>query len=428
MTIPWPPIPPPAPDTALAADLVHLTLALPTARDVWDRARWDTATWDALDYNDFVDVSCDAHGVSIDRGRNDPLGHAQPGKASFDLDNPTGLYSPWNTLDVTGADLGGPVLGPDVPVRVATADGPLWTGFVRTTTETDDGGESTVSVDCTDATSFLGDANGLEQASQGAGERAGARLARIIAAAAVPAALVDLDLDPGAVALQATTLAKGALEEAWLTADSDGGVFAATVAGALRYVDPAGLDTPEFAEPVAHFTDSVEDDGTLCPISFTIKASRDTVKNVVSVAAAGGTAQTVSDPASIARHGVRSTQRLDLIHSGGDAYSATIARAMLTRLAGADLIVSPIDGVPTDDPDWYAAAHVIELGSRIELTRYRFGQTLHVLATVDAVRHNITLDQWTMTIRCSPGTQTKGWTRWDAALWDASVWDRPGGP
>jgi hypothetical protein len=425
--IAWPVIPPPAPGTALGADLVHVTLALPTARDVWDRARWDTATWDALDYNNFRDVSCDAAGVSVDRGRTDPLGHAQPGKASFELDNPTGLYSPWNTLDSNGADLGGAVLGPDVPVRVATATGPLWTGFVRTTTETDDAGESTVAVDCTDATSFLGDANGLEQPSQGAGEKAGARLARIITAAAVPAALVDLDLDDGAVSLQATTLAKGALEEAWLTADSDGGVFAATRAGALRYVDPAGLDTPEFGEPVAHFTDDTyEADGTLCPISFTIKASRDTVKNVVSVAAAGGSAQTVTDPVSVARHGARTTQRLDLIHSGGDSYSLALARAMLARLAGADLVVSPIDGVPTDSEDWYAAAHILELGSRVELTRYRFGQTLHVLATVDAITHRITLDQWTMTIRCSPGTQSSGWSRWDAALWDQSVWDRPG--
>ena len=32
--IPWPVIPPPAPGTALGADLVHVTLALPRAKDV----------------------------------------------------------------------------------------------------------------------------------------------------------------------------------------------------------------------------------------------------------------------------------------------------------------------------------------------------------------------------------------------------------
>jgi hypothetical protein len=418
--IAWPPITPPDPGTALGADLVHLTLALPTARDVWDRARWDTATWDALDYNNFVDASCDCPGVSISRGRSDPLGHAAPATLSFELDNPTGVYSPWNTVDRNGADLGAPVFGPDIPVRVATAEGSLATGWVRTVTETDDGGESTVKVTATDALSFLGDANGFEQASQGGGEKAGARLTRICSTAGVPA-LVDRTFAPGSVALQATTLAKGALEEAWLTADSDGGVFYATKAGTLRYVDPAGLEAPEFTEPAARFSDNGED---LCPISFTIAASRDHVKNMVAVAAAGGTAQSVSDPASIARHGVRSTQRFDLIHQGGDAYSVGLARGMLDRLAGAELAITPIDGVPTDDEVFYAAAHALDLGSRIELTRTRFGQVLHALATVDGIAHNITLDQWTMTIRCSPGPQTKGYSHWDAAVWDADYWDR----
>jgi hypothetical protein len=420
VSIPWPPIAPPDPGTALGADLVHLTLALPTVRDVWDKARWDSATWDAFDYNDFRDASCDCAGVSIERGRGDPLGHANPAKASFQLDNPTGVYSPWNTVDVNGGDLGAPVFGPDIPVRVATATGPLFTGFVRTVEETDSGGESHVQVTATDALSFLGDANGYEQASQGGGEKAGARLARIITAAAVPAH-VDRALATGSVALQATTLAKGALEEAWLTADSDAGVFYATKAGALRYVDPAGLEAPEFTEVQASFSDTGED---LCPIQFTVKASRDTVKNTVSVSAAGGTAQTVTDPASIARHGVRSTQRFDLIHQGGDSWSLAVARSMLDRLAGADLAISPIDMVPTDDDDAYAAAPALDLGSRIELTRYRFGQVLHQLATVDGISHSINLDQWTMTLRCSPGPQVAGWTHWDAATWDAAYWDR----
>lgn len=419
--ITWPPIAPPDPGTALGADLVHLTLALPTARDVWDRAaRWDTATWDALDYNDFRDASCDCPGVSIERGRGDPLGHANPAKLSFQLDNPTGVYSPWNTVDVNGADLGAPVFGPDIPVRVATATGPLFTGFVRTVEETDNGGESHVQVTATDALSFLGDANGFEQPSQGGGEKAGARLARIISTAQVPA-LVDRTLATGSVALQPTTLAKGALEEAWLTADSDAGVFYCMKDGTLRYVDPAGLEAPEFTEPAASFSDTGDD---LCPIQFTVRASRDTVKNVVSVAAAGGTAQTVTDTASIARHGARSTQRFDLIHQGGDQWSMAVARSMLDRLAGADLAISPIDMVPTDDDDAYAAAHALDLGSRIELTRYRFGQVLHALATVDGITHSINLDQWTMTLRCSPGPQTAGYSHWDMAAWDLDRWDR----
>ncbi|MFL6052572.1 MAG: hypothetical protein ACJ72W_06600 [Actinoallomurus sp.] len=422
MAIPWPVIPAPAPGTALGADLVHVTLALPTARDVWDKAKWDQDKWDSIDYSNFVDVSCDCSGVSVDRGRSGPLDHAQPGRCSFHLDNPTGLYSPWNTIDARGSDMGRPVLGPDVPVRVATASGPLFTGFVASVAESDDGGESTVTLAATDALSFLGDANGLEQASQGGGEMAGARLGRIMDQAAVPA-IVDRALAAGVTALQATTLAKGALEEAWLTADSDGGVLWATPAGTVRYADPNVLQTTEFSEPVATFTDADNTaTGTLCPISFTATSNRDHVKNVVSVARVGGTSQTVSDPVSVSRHGARTTARTDLIHTT-DAWSTTIAQFMLARLSNAEVTLSPIDGVPTDDDDWYAFAHLVDLGSRVELVRSRWGETLEVLATVDGITHTITLDQWTLTLRCSPGEQTQGYSRWDSALWDRHPWD-----
>lgn len=421
MAIPWPTIPPPAPGTALAADLVHVTLALPTASDVWDKAKWDQDRWDAIDYDNFVDVSCDCHGVSIDRGRSDPLAHAQPGRASLQLDNPTGVYSPWNTIDAAGGDMGRPVLGPDTPIRVATATGPLFTGFVRTVTETDDGGESTVALTCTDALSFLGDANGLEQPSQGASELAGARLGRIMDQAALPA-IVDRTLNVGVTALQATTLAKGALEEAWLTADSDGGTVWCTPAGAIRYVDPTGAQAAEFAEPIVTFTDDPARTPGLCPIQFTVTSDRDAVKNVVSVARVGGTSQTVTDPISVSRHGARTTQRTDLIHTT-DAWSTTIAQFMLARLANAEVTISPLDGIPTDDDAWYALAHTVDVGRRIRVVRHRWGQVLEVLATVDGITHNITLDQWTLTLKCAPGEQTQGFSRWDSARWDVDPWD-----
>jgi hypothetical protein len=299
VAIPWPVIPAPAPGTALGADLVHVTLALPTARDVWDKAKWDQDKWDSIDYSNFVDVSCDCSGVSVDRGRSGPLDHAAARAVLVPPRQPDGPLLAVEHDRRPRLGRAGPVLGPDVPVRVATASGPLFTGFVASVAESDDGGESTVTLAATDALSFLGDANGLEQASQGGGEMAGARLGRIMDQAAVPA-IVDRALAAGVTALQATTLAKGALEEAWLTADSDGGVLWATPAGTVRYADPNVLQTTEFSEPVATFTDADNTaTGTLCPISFTATSNRDHVKNVVSVARVGGTSQTVSDPVSV---------------------------------------------------------------------------------------------------------------------------------
>lgn len=421
---------PTPPAGGIGTTAVHLTLALPAAGDVWDRAVWDTATWDAYENTNFHDASCDVHGVTVDRGRQDPLGHAPPARAAFTLDNPTGVYSPWRTIDRDGIDLGAPVMGPSVPVRVATAEGPLFTGWVQTVTENDTGDDPdevpTVEVTATDALTFLGQANGLEQAPAGAGELAGARLARIFANAALPAE-VPVDLDAGATPLQSTTLARGALDEAWLTADTDGGVLWCTPAGVIRYVDVTALGTPEFQEPRAVFTDAAnEGDGTLCPVSFTVTADRAPVKNVVTVARAGGSAVTVRDQPSIDRHGARPTQRLDLIHTA-DAWSTTVAGFMLERLAGADLQLSPLEGVPTDDAGWWAAAHDLDLGARVRVIRDRWGDRLDLVATVDGIAHRITLDGWTMTIRTSPGSQTIGYTRWDAGRWDQSVWDHPGG-
>jgi len=126
MGIPWPTIPPPAAGTALGADLVHVTLALPRAKDVWDKAKWDQDKWDSIDYGNFVDVSCDCSGVTVERGRGGPLDHAAPGRVSLQLDNPAGIYSPWNTIDSAGSDMGRPVLGPDVPIRVATFSSTSW--------------------------------------------------------------------------------------------------------------------------------------------------------------------------------------------------------------------------------------------------------------------------------------------------------------
>jgi len=92
-------------------------------------------------------------------------------------------------------------------------------------------------------------------------------------------------------------------------------------------------------------------------------------------------------------------------------------------LSNAEVTISPLDGVPTDDDDWYHFAHLVDLGSRIALIRSRWGETLQVLATVDGLSHHITLDQWTLTLKCAPGEQVQGYSRWDSALWDQSPWD-----
>ena len=428
--IPWPVIPPPPSGTPLGAGRVHVTLALPGAQDLWDLARWDQATWDAFDPTNYRDVSCECAGVAIDAGRKDPLGHVDPGLCSFQLDNPDGIYSPWRMIDAAGNPLPYPYLGPGVPVRVATSDGPLFTGLVTSVVEVDDTDAPVVTVTAADPLALFADADHAAQVAQGAGELAGPRMTRIMAAAQVPNWVEASWSASGRVALQATTLAEPALSEMWLTADSDGGVLFATRAGVIRFVNGLELEQPAWAEPVAMIADQPDTPSAYnptyrayCPSSYTWTTSRDTVKNRVALAPTGGTQTIVEDTNSIARNGVRSVSRTDLAYTvPSTAHATWLTQAALDRVANADVILSPIEGIPTDDDDWWQLAHRLELHQRLEVVRARWGDEARVLATVDHLAHRITPDGWTMTIQCSPGRQLAGYTRWDTGVWDESYW------
>jgi hypothetical protein len=250
--IDWPTPTPGPDDRGPLAGRVRVYLALPTPADVWDTGRWDTARWDAGG-SVVYDVTCDCEGVDLTYGRDSPTSHGAPFKASFSLRNPDGLYTPWNN---TPARRRRWWIG--TPVRIASPDGPLFTGAIGTMEELDAAvpdEDRLTTFTCAGPAGFLANANGLERPEQGEGELAGARLHRICDNAGVPT-WVDRLFDPGVAPLQGTTLAKGALEEAWLTADSDGGVFMETPAGELIYLDANTLDqAPRYTEPQATFSD-----------------------------------------------------------------------------------------------------------------------------------------------------------------------------
>lgn len=435
----WPVIPAPPAGQPLGAGRVHVQLLLPKASAVWDSGLWDVAVWDANTPAGFVDVSCDVDGVGIDRGRKDALGHMDPGRCSFNLDNDDGLFSPWNTVDADGRDLGRPVFGPGVPVRVATSDGPLFTGVVTEVAEVDDTDWPSVAVSAADPLSFATEADQAALAAAGDGDYAGARMTRIFDRANLPGWVERSWTAGGRTPLAATTLAAEALTEAWLTADSDGGMLFCTRAGVIRYVNSVELEQPAWAEPTAMVADYT---GTTsmwsppikvyCPASYTFAANRDAVVNRVSIACTGGTAYVAEDPASQGRNGLRSTQRHDLIYRAAEqaVHGPWLAAAALDRLANAEVVLSPIEGMPADDVNWWSLAHGLDIHQRVEVVRHRFDQEVRVLATVDHIAHRITpgrsIDEpgsWTMTIKLSPGSQLAGWSRWDAAVWDLSVWD-----
>lgn len=423
----WPPVVDDPDATGPLHGRVHVQLAVPTPADVWDTARWDTARWDAGGATVF-DVTCDCDGVDLTIGRDTATSHVAPGTAKFAVANASGEFTPWAN---TPARRRRWWIG--APVRISTSDGPLFTGYVAEMTEQDaavpDEDRMTVFTALGPA-GFLALANGLEQGDQGANETAGPRLDRICDQASLPAWIVR-DFDAGVIPMQSTTLAKGALEEAWLTADSDGGALLEDQAGALVFLEMATLDNdPRYTEPQVTFIDDSPadpDDTVQCMTALTTTLAADNVVNQVSIAAAGGTAHVATRPAD-SWAGSRTFQRHDLIHND-EPHSQTLADAILERLAAGELLAEPVEfDVLLSDANWQAA-HSLRPYDRVRIIRTREAdvgiQRLDLVASVNRLHHTITNLGWNVTVESSPGTQRFDFARWDVARWDdpAATWE-----
>ena len=226
--------------------------------------------------------------------------------------------------------------------------------------------------------------------------------------------------------MQATTLARAALEEAWLTADSDAGMLTCTPDGVVRYWDTQrGLTADRRVVPQVTFTDDddyVAATPVVCTTKFDVVDDQAPVINWVGIAAAGGTQQVASDSTSVSFYGRRSTHRNDLVHAEGDAFSATIAATFLTRVTRNAVVVSPLVFNPlASDAAWHAA-HTLDVGDRVAVHRSAAGDRLDITAAIDQISHRITPYAWETTVKLAPGTQRTAYPRWGSAKWGVDHW------
>ena len=404
-------------------DRARVTIGIPQPGDVWDTARWDTARWDRYMVHP-VDVSPDVAGFTVTIGRDGPTGHVRPAELKLELSNESGAYTPWYDTPQHRRRwwLGAPLTVETLPGELGTG-GKLYTGHVTAVEELDAPMAPffrSVIVTGAGNLGYLAAANDVEQPPAGAHEHARERLERIFDHAGLPE-WVPVDLDAGRTTLQATTLAKAALEEAWLTADSDGGALLELPDGTIRYVDPHTFDNdPRYTAPVVTFGDSYP--GTEVNVeNFTVALATDAVYNRVGIAHAGGTTRWASAPAD-EWAGVRSFTRTDLIHET-DEQSQWLADVTLERLSHRELLVTPLTFDPLLDPVCWQAAHTLQPMDRVQLLRWRDNRLLRLAATVDQITHQITADSWTEIVTLSPGSQDFDYTRWDTARWDTDRWE-----
>jgi len=225
----------------------------------WNVAQWDTAgaLWEGAAPLD--DVSCDVVSVALTEGRDVPLARFRPGAATVVLNDPDGRYTPWRTADDPEA-FAAIRVGIDLVVW-ADIGGTTYPRFRGTVESIDDefpdvDGQHRVTFHALDYLSLLAAYDGTEQPATGTGELTGARLGRIVANAGYTGAT---QFDAGSVAVQATTLARNALDEAGITVDTELGALWCDRDGVLQFRDRNGLlDDENYTTPQAVIGDAVD--------------------------------------------------------------------------------------------------------------------------------------------------------------------------
>jgi hypothetical protein len=341
---------------------------------------------------------------------------------TFTLYDPDGIYTPWRTAgDATGFT----AIRPGIEVRVWIDDGTttydrfhgvidaLVDAFPDPTVPT----SHEVGITAFDDLSTVAAYDGYELPASGAGDTAGPRISRILANAQYAG---PVDLDDGTLALQATTLAKNALDEIGLVTDTDGGAFYATRDGTLVYVDTNALvSDPRFTTVQATFG---EVEPEICYTDLKLVDDLDRVRNHVSISNEGGTAVTLSDPTSIGLYRPRTYRRFDLIHVDGTA-STAIANRHLDAFAFA---VERIEGFTVDLLILDAAQRLdviaLDFLHRIQIRRRAEGFQVVADLQVQAISESVTATSCIFTLNTFDAAAVFDVGRWNVDVWDSGDW------
>ena len=351
--------------------------------------------------------------VTISRGstrQQGPLITYQAGTCTVTLTNSDARFSPENLAGpyVTG---GVTQVRPMVPLRVrATWAGTtydLFSGYVRSWTPptAQNGPDYDYTIaEAQDAMSVLeGVTIPATGTPQGAGERAGARVGRILAAAGwYDLAQVLSRIDAGRSALQATAFGDTALSLLQLTADSEAGEIYVNGSGAVVFRDRYAPQADARSNTVqAVFGDNP---GTSHPAGtelayeeITRPDDDTTMANDIQAAIAGSSSlQQARDAASIARFLFpRSYARSDLLLQS-DADAANWAQYVLSVSKGDEARFDSLTIHADAAPDTlFPQVLGREVGDRIQVWRHPPGMApISRDCFISSISHEITVDSW----------------------------------
>lgn len=400
---------------------------------LWDVGKWDEDVW--LEGTQWTDVTAYVLGWSSDRAMSWDIQAYNAGQMKLRLDNSDGRFSPDNTNSPyrVGAST---TIGVQRPIRIRASYGGVefapFTGRIETWDEFYDGVQGGyVEVTAVDAFAELGAADGYEQTPAGAGEGYAARMNRILDNAGHTG---ERRIDAGSHTFQATNLAKNALTELKLTADSEGG--ACWIGGdGIFYADgwDALLTKDRSTTPQVLFSNADDDTAvgfTMYPTNPKYDGSQ--IVNVAAYARVGSTEQVVTSPGSRQLYGQRRHARTDLVCEN-DTQVEALAQREVALFQFPEQRIEWLDFDPELQPSaarkvvaWEAVARgLLSLRNliRVDYTTPA-GFTITRMMYVRGIHHDVTADTWRIRVDTASATVPYRMldSQWDAATWDESVW------
>lgn len=395
---------------------------------VWDATLWDTALWgpDTV----WTDITDYLYTAATNRGRGRETQRYDAGLLTLTLKNQDDRFSPLNLAGpyVTG---GITQIRPGVPIRVrATWNAityPIFYGLADVWQDgyAEQGKLSTTTVTVVDMLAALAAVDLPAVTPVGAGDLAGARIARIAVNAGFDGALV---LDAGYNTMQASAMAQPALQDIGLTADSDGGLVWADGEGSIVFHDQFAALTKTRSNTVQFtFGPGVGEVPYTDP-----QTAYDTtlIFNTLSFARVGGSAITAVDTDSQALYKTKTYNRLDLICQT-DAQVGDLENFHLAKFKQPELRVVGATVPPPGTAAQAAVQWPLVLGAlfrdRVTFKLTGPGATaMSFPVFVDGISHMITVDGgWRVRFQYASATayaQFISFGTWDSGVWDSSVW------
>ena len=398
----------------------------------WDVSRWDAATgalW-ASSEPQWLDITCDVHGVDSRVGHGRTLDRWDVGTTSIDVSNESGWADPLGSV-IDPALL---VLRPGRQLRWGIRDDATnvthwrFRGWLDRHAATYEGmrheTDSAV-LECIDALGEVGRA-ALAQlaAAVGAGETATARVQRILDAIGWRSAWRNLDAVN--VPLMATKLGAQAADLLSQVADSTGASVYGDYDGRLRLRHRDWQTWLPDVPPDAVIGNTL---GAVCPTSIEVTAERAVTLTRAIVNYEGSTAAPVvrDDAAAQLLYGVETAPELtDLVTDDAIQLGQIADRLLAAQGASTQPRITGVVLDAARGPDHVAAMLAADpyLPTRWQVIIERNGRTIaDRMMLVTTVEHSWDAHGWVARIGLDdalPWRAAGG--RWDGAYWDAATW------